>query len=99
MNVIERIKQLRDDRGWSDYKLAEEALIPASTLSSIFARNTPPKLDILENICKAFGITLSQFFLKDEQVEIVNIQEKILLDNFRKLSPEKKNALITIIDK
>lgn len=97
MNVIERIKQLRDDREWSDYKLAEEALIPASTLSSIYARNTPPKLDILESLCNAFGITLSQFFMEDEQGEIVSPQEKILLDNYRKLSLEKKKAVLTLL--
>ena len=43
MNVIERIRQLKNDRGWTDYRLASEAMIPQSTLASIYERNTPPK--------------------------------------------------------
>ena len=66
MNVIERIKQLKNDRGWTDYRLAMEAMIPQSTLASIYERNTPPKLDILDCLCHAFGITLAQFFQEDE---------------------------------
>ena len=99
MKVIERIKQMRDDRNWSDYKLAEEAMIPASTLASIYARNTPPKLEILENICDAFGITLSQFFLEEnEKTEIVNNQEKLLLEQFRKQPNQKKAAILALLD-
>ncbi len=93
MNVIERIKQLKNERGWTDYKLAAEAMIPQSTLASVYERNTPPKLDILENICGAFGITLAQFFMEDEQVEIVAAQERRLLLAYRRL-PAKKRALL-----
>ena len=48
MNVIERIRQLKNERGRTDYRLAQEALIPQSTLASVYERNTPPKLDVLE---------------------------------------------------
>ena len=29
MNVIERISQLKNERGWTDYRLAQEAMNPA----------------------------------------------------------------------
>ncbi len=97
MNVIERIKQLKNDRGWTDYRLAMEAMIPQSTLASIYERNTPPKLDILDCLCHAFGITLAQFFQEDEATEIVTEDERRLLECFRKLPKEKRQALLRLL--
>ena len=97
MNVIERIKQMKNERGWTDYKLASEAMIPQSTLASIYERNTPPKLDVLESICQAFGITLAQFFMEDEQMQLVSTQEKRLLDVYRKLPAKKWQLLLELL--
>ena len=97
MNVIERIKKMKNERGWTDYKLASEAMIPQSTLASIYERNTPPKLDVLENICQAFGITLAQFFMEDEQMQLVSTQEKRLLDAYRKLPAKKRQLLLELL--
>ncbi len=97
MNVIERIKQMKNERGWTDYKLASEAMIPQSTLASIYERNTPPKLDVLESICQAFGITLAQFFMEDEQMQLVSTQEKRLLDVYRKLPAKKRQLLLELL--
>ena len=97
MNVIERSKKMKNERGWTDYKLASEAMIPQSTLASIYERNTPPKLDVLENICQAFGITLAQFFMEDEQMQLVSTQEKRLLDVYRKLPAKKRQLLLELL--
>lgn len=97
MNVIARIRQLKNDRGWTDYKLASEAMIPQSTLASIYERNTPPKLDILENICHAFGITLAQFFMEDERAEIISLQERSLLEAYRRLPAKKRQLLLELL--
>ena len=97
MNVIERIKKMKNERGWTDYKLASEAMIPQSNLASIYERNTPPKLDVLESICQAFGITLAQFFMEDEQMQLVSTQEKRLLDVYRKLPAKKRQLLLELL--
>ena len=96
MNVIERIEELRNARGLSVNKLAEIAGIPQSTLSSALSR-TSLTVETLERICAGLGITTSAFFMIDEQKESVSAQEKILLDDFRKLSSEKKKALIALL--
>ncbi|MCM1546550.1 MAG: helix-turn-helix transcriptional regulator [Clostridiales bacterium] len=97
MDVINRIEELREERGWTKYRLAEEAMILYSTLAGIYSRGTPPKIDTLENICHAFGITLAQFFT-DEETEIINENEKLLLKLYRKLDADKKQAILTLID-
>lgn len=97
MNIIAKIEKLREERGWTEYELAQQALVTQSTISSMKARNSPPKLDTLQAICNAFGLTLAQFFLEDEEIEVLSEQEKSLLDGFRKLPSKKQKALIDLI--
>ncbi len=99
MNVIEKIHQLRVERGWSVNNLAMEAGLTQSTLNSILSRNTPPKIETLQSLCNAFKITLAQFFIEDEQFELVNTNEKELLLAFRRLSKQKQQALLDILTK
>lgn len=81
----------------TDYELAQQAMITQSTIATIKARQTPPRFDTLQAICNAFGITLAQFFLEDENIEYLSREEKALLDRFRKLSPKKQKALIDLL--
>ena len=99
IDVNKRIQKMCFDRGWSTYALAQYANLPYSTLQSLERRNSVPKIEILESICNAFGITLSQFFLEDEQIEVLSDSEKKLVDSFRRLSPEKQHALLNFIDR
>mgnify|MGYP002582126841 CR=1 FL=1 len=50
------------ERGWSDYRLAQNSKLSSSTIANIRSRNTVPSVVTLESICNAFGITLAQFF-------------------------------------
>lgn len=97
MNVIDKIRKLQWERGWTDYKLAQAADISQSSLATLYSRQTPQKLEMLQRICEAFGITLSQFFLDDEQIDILSEREKQMISSFRKLTPEKQQALIALI--
>lgn len=97
MEVIEKIRKLQWERNWTDYKLAQEAGVSQSSLATMFSRNTPPKVDTLQRICEAFGITLSQFFLEDEHIEILSDKEKSLILAFRKLSLERQVLLVELL--
>lgn len=99
MNINEKIEKLRFDRGWSMYELAQEAGITQSTLASMIKRGNPPKIDTLSCICEAFGMSLSQFFMEDEQLEILSGVEKELVASFRKLSEDKQMALLELLKK
>ncbi len=98
MNVIEKIEALRNKRGWTKYRLAEEAMLTYSTLSAIYSRETPPKIEILESLCNAFGITLAQFFADGEDLQIITQEEKELLELYRTLPTDKRTALLTLLD-
>ena len=99
MDINKKIEALRYQRGWSMYELAQEMGVTQSTLTSIMKRGNPPKIDTLERICEAFGISLAQFFIEDEELEVLNKREKELISLFRKLPEEKQRALINLLDR
>ena len=97
MDINRKIEKLRFQRGWSTYELAQEAGITQSTLTSMVKRGNPPKIDTLQSICEAFGITLAQFFIEDEQIEVLSKSEKELIELVRKLPETKRQALIDLL--
>ena len=72
MDINKKIQSLCFERGWSIYELAQESGLTQSTITSMFNRGNPPKIDTLIMICDAFGITLSQFFMEDENIGVLS---------------------------
>ena len=97
MNTVERLQQLLRERNWTEYRLAKEGGLSMSTLQNIYKRNTIPTIDTLERICKAFGITLSQFFAEGEIIDL-SPELKRLFDGWVNLTQEQKQAVQTMID-
>ena len=98
MDILNRINELRNERGWSVNTLADEAGIEQTTLrSALYRNNAPPTIYILEGICQAFNITLSQFFYEGESTELLSAQEKKVLESYRRLCPESRNGLSAIL--
>ncbi len=97
MDVIQRIRGLMDERGWTEYRLAKNCKLPKSTITNIFYRNTIPSVMTLEIICDAFGISLSQFFSEGDFVALTPEQVD-LLKKWSLLSKSKKEALIHLMD-
>ena len=91
MDTHERLRQLLNERGWSEYKLAKRCGLSESTVANIFRRNTVPSIATLETICSCFGITMSQFFAEGDMVEITP-ELKELFENWVNLTPEQKKA-------
>ena len=94
--VINRIKQLLDAKGWSPYRLSKEAGIPNSSINSIFQRNAYPTIPTLVKICGAFRITLSEFFNFEDtplrQGDLTPGEQKVLT-GYQYLPQQKKSLL------
>ena len=97
MNVIERIRELTEKRGWTEYRLVKETGLPASTVANIFHRETVPSIATLEVICTAFGITLCQFFSEGTTISLTS-EQKELLERWGMLTPIQKKLLIELIE-
>lgn len=70
MDVLGKLRQLLDEKGWSAYRLAKNSGLSDSTIANVFKRNTMPSIPTLESICNGFGITLGQFFTEGEMIEV-----------------------------
>ena len=96
MNAKQRIRELMDERQWSEYRLALESGLSQSTISNIFSRNTTPSIPTLESICKGFGITLAQFFAEGDWVELTPEQHE-MFDEWSSLTAAQMEALRQLI--
>lgn len=98
MDVLKRILQLREEKGWTEYKLSLESGIPQSTISSWFRKKVQPSLLSVQAICDACGITMAQFFAEsDNPQDYLTEQQKVLLAEFSHLNNTQQNALITFL--
>lgn len=93
MDVLKRIKDLMEQRGWTEYKLAKESNLSQSTISNMFARNTLPTIPTLEAICKALKISLSEFFVDDRECTKNKVMSK-----YTRLNDEQQELVIKLID-
>ena len=98
MDVLERIKNLRDERGWSNYRLKEEAQLPTATISNMFSRQTMPSITTLKAICNAFNMSLSQFFCENEDDIILSDEEICLIQKYQRLTVKEKRIVMILLN-
>ncbi len=98
-DILATITEYRENRGWTEYQLAEHSGLPQSTISSWYRKNMVPTIPSLEKICAAFGITLSQLFAEGNvPVSLTDSQQK-LLERWVRLSEEQQAVIFALIDK
>ncbi len=97
-NVLEKITELRQERGWTSYRLAKLSGIPQSTISTWYRKNLMPPIDKLEIICQTFGITLSDFFTDTDIFISMTTEEKNMLKKWRLLTPKQRQAILNIVE-
>ena len=98
MDILQRIVTLREERHWSEYMLAEKSGITQSTISAWYRKGILPTIPSLSRICDAFGITLSQFFLEEnEEVSFLSKNQLELIHNAAKLDSGQFEALLRFL--
>ena len=97
MDVNGRIRELLNERNWTEYKLAKESGLSQSTISNFFKRNTVPSISTLELICKGFGISLSQFFSEGNMVELSEEQMELFI-NWASLTAREKEIISDLVE-
>lgn len=97
MDCLERIRTLLEERGWSVYRLAQEAGVPQSTLANLFLRNNMPTVSTLERICQALGITMAEFFSQQPTLPPEEELTAQLLEEWAALSPAQKRLVLELV--
>ena len=98
VDVLDRIRNLSEERGFTQYKLSELSGVPQSTIYNMFKRRTMPKLDNLDKKCVALDISMSDFFSahsKPAEDGYITEDEQRLLWISRNLSKKNQEHLIT----
>jgi transcriptional regulator with XRE-family HTH domain len=98
LDIIKRIDYLNKKHGWSQYRLAKEANLPPTTIANIFYRQTLPSIPTLQAICNAYPITLSEFFLEEEDSQVLAASEQHrLLAYYEALTPAQQQAVLELL--
>lgn len=96
ISIGNRIKELRNERKWTQAKLAEKSGVEPSNISHIERAATKLSLPTLVNIANALGVTLDEIaygsLVKSSHVSIKMI-DNILTD----CSPEELKSLAEVI--
>ena len=97
MDILKRIKTLQNERGWTNYQLAQEAAMTQSTLTNMFSRKTLPSITTLTAICDAFGITMAEFFNENPTATILSSEEIEIINSYKKLTKKNKTIIHTLL--
>lgn len=98
MDAKLRIRQLMEQKNISEYRLAKLSGLSQSTISNIFVRNTVPSIPTIEAICEGLGISMSQFFAKEnENIVYLTPEQKHFFDDWAALTKEEKEVIEKII--
>ena len=90
---IRRIKELMKRKGYTLYVLSKQSGVSLSTLSSMFEKNTDPRVETIEKICAACDITVSQFF--DQSSTDLTANQRRLFTSFNSLNPEHQRMVLS----
>lgn len=97
-DILERIQRYRNERGWTEYELAERSGLPQSTISSWYRKNMMPTIPSLEKICEALGITMPQLFAGDGDMVTLTESQQRLLERWSALDEGQQAAIYHVID-
>lgn len=67
VQVGEQVKRLREERGWSQPRLAVEAGVAVSAVSQIENGRRSPNVSTLDKLAEAFGVGVAEFFPKAQR--------------------------------
>lgn len=78
--------------------MAKTANLSHSTVTNMFNRNNAPTLPTIEAVCKAFGITLAQFFAKGHDPSELTDEQRILFARWSTLTDKQKQPLLDLMN-
>lgn len=96
-NVLNRITELRESRGWSLNQLSVKANLPEATLRLDFKRETEPTMATIYAVCEGLNISLAEFFSTGEIPVILTKEEMTLLHLWEKQPEHRKDAFLTLL--
>lgn len=88
MEYGKRLKQLREAKEFSIYRLSKDSDISQGHISDLENGKNQPTIETLKKLLTPMGITLSEFFNEDGEVTVLNDREKEIVTSFRTMNDE-----------
>ncbi|MCM1024467.1 MAG: helix-turn-helix domain-containing protein [Prevotella sp.] len=88
-----RIMELREAKGMTRYRVTQITGISGHHVKGVEEGTRQPTIETLEKLIVPLGINLSELF-NDGEAAYLSEKEKQLIENFRILSEEKREALL-----
>lgn len=98
MEVGKKIRDLRENKKMSVYRLTQITGISGNHIKGIEEGTRQPTIETLQRITAALGSSLAEIFNDDMECYYLSQSEKRLIENFRILPKEKADALLIISD-
>jgi transcriptional regulator with XRE-family HTH domain len=101
MNIGEKIKKVREAKGFSQKQVAVMLDMDQSQYSKIENSKTDPTTSTLEKIAKTLGVDVPVLFASDDIFKDANSADKTLMEKIRlieQLDDKEKVSIYTIID-
>lgn len=97
MEIGERLRHIREEKGMTIYKLSQETGIAHNHISDLERGTRKPSVETLRRLVVPLGITLSELFSDGERVSYLNEQEVQLIQNYRALSNSQAETIFNLI--
>lgn len=102
MSIGDKIKQLRQERGWSQAQLAKQLKIHQKQISGYERNLHEPKTDVVAKIARLFNITMDYLVLDERNdlpaVKIGNRELLQRLEEIDRLPEHDQGTIKEIID-
>ena len=95
--IADRLVDLCEKRGLTKYRLAQLTGMSQTAIGSIISKESIPTIPTLEKLCRAFGITLAQFFSNEESHPNLTETQREILMIWDSLDIEERKVFMTMI--
>lgn len=95
--IITRLEELRRMQGMSKYRLAQLTGISQTALSKILSGQCMPTVMTLDKLCKAFQISMAQFFADNEYIGGLTENQREILSVWNSMNDEEKRICLNFI--
>ena len=93
MDIGKKIQTMRENKGLTRYRLTQMTGISGHHIKGIENGTRQPAIDTLQRLIEAMGFTMAEFFNEgSENNTYLTERERILLENFRLMNPEKADS-------
>lgn len=95
--IYEKVDMLRKEKGWTIYELAKKMGIAPTTLYNWRDRDSLPSLSLLDAACSAFGISVIDFLLDEEERLALDKEQREVMRLWSTLSKEQKMLVLNLM--